>query len=83
MENTAAQVKVDRLQAQVDQDQQTLSNDQAALEEAKKELAFASLVNQLEALSADQIDTLNAALKEDSNALGISISIPSAAGPQA
>lgn len=86
MDSAQAQAKVDQLQAKVDQDNQTLTDDQAALEEAKKELSFVSLVNMLEGLTSDQIATLNEALKEDANALGITIALPSTAGeasPQA
>lgn len=83
MDATATQAKVDQLQAKVDQDNQTLTDDQAALDQAKKELAFVGLVNMLENLSADQIPTLNEALKEDANTLGITITLPSEAGAQA
>lgn len=83
MDVTAAQARVEQLQVKVDQDQQTLSNDQAELDKAQKELSFVSLVNALEDLSADQIGTLNEALQEDANSLGITITLPSTAGSQA
>ena len=83
MDATQAEAKVNQLQKQVDDDQTNLSNDQAALEQAKKELSFVNLVNSLEGLQPDDIAAINEALKEDANSLGITLSVPSTAGETA
>lgn len=79
MDATAQQAKVDALSGQVSLDEDALANDQKALEQAKAELAQASLINSLEALSPDEVSAINAALASDAdNKTGVSIALPPA-----
>lgn len=55
---------------------ETLKSQLATINE---ELATASLVNGLEALTPDQVALINTSLQEPSNTTGISLSIPSTA----
>lgn len=80
MDSQAQQQKVDQLTAQVSADQNTLSADQTALTQASAELADITLINQLEALTPDQVTTINSALSTDpDNHLGISLTVPNGA----
>lgn len=58
-------------------DETTLQNDQTELVKLQGELKVASLVNQLEALAADEITALNSLLSEPANTLGVSLVIAS------
>jgi len=80
MDTTALQQKIDTLTAQVATDESTLASDQAALATAKDELAQATLINALEALTPEQISAINAALAADNST--VSISLPPAPEPQ-
>lgn len=78
MDSSTLQAQVDALSAQVSTDQTALANDEAALATASAELAQITLINQLEALTADEVTAISAALSTDpQNINGISISIPS------
>lgn len=84
MDASALQTTVNNLTTQVAADQQTLENDQTALATATAELGQVTLINQLEALTSDEVTAINAALSTDpQNTSGISISIPSVAAPVA
>lgn len=75
MDASTQQAKVDQLTAQVQTDQAALQTDQTALNEAQAELAHVTFINQLEALSPDDIATINAALASDpDNHSGINLS---------
>lgn len=78
MDTTALQEKIANLQQAVANDQTQLSSDQSALDEAQAELAQVSLINSLEALTVDEVATVNAALAGDSaNTSGITLTLPS------
>lgn len=80
MDSSTLQAQVDALTAQVSTDQTALANDEAALATASAELAQITLINQLEALTADEVTAISAALSTDpQNINGISLSIPTAA----
>jgi len=87
MDASAQQAKVDQLTSQVQSDQAavetaqtTLANDQAALTQAQAELANISFINQLEALTSDQVAAINAALESDTaNTSGIRLTLPTPA----
>lgn len=77
MDATALQDKVDGLTTQVATDEATLSTDRSALEEAKLELSQVVLINQLEALTSDEVTTINEALAGDAqNTSGITLTLP-------
>lgn len=80
MDITAIQTEIDALNAQIVTDEATLSDDQAKLAELQAELAQATLINGLEALTADEVTAINAALAADGSQ--ISVSLPPATEPQ-
>lgn len=73
MDLTAAQAKVDALKAQETTDETAVANDKAALALAEAELAQATLINQLEALTPDEITAVNAGLAADSSKLSLTV----------
>lgn len=75
MDITALQSQVDALSTSVATDKTTLENDQAELAKLQGELKVALFVNQIEALSADEITAVNALLAEQENVLGVSLVI--------
>jgi hypothetical protein len=75
MDTTALQSQVDSLTSSIATDETTLQNDQAELAKLQAELKVASLVNQLEALTADEITALNSLLTEPENTLGVSLAV--------
>lgn len=79
MDTTALQAKIDSLNQTIDTDNQTLQTDEAALKTAQEDWNFATTINTLEALTADQVSEINTALASDpDNKSGISISLPPA-----
>lgn len=79
MDATTQQQKVDQLTQQVQADQTQLSTDQASLAEAQAELNQVNLINQLEALTPDEVTAINAALASDpANISGITLTVPNA-----
>lgn len=82
MDATTLQDQVNTLTTQVATDQQTLENDQTALVKANAELAQVTLINQIEALTPDEIATINSALSTDpANTTGVTLTLPVAAAP--
>jgi hypothetical protein len=79
MDITAQQSKVDDLKAQVATGTESLAANTAALNEAQAELDNAVFINQLEALTPDQLTAVNEALASDAdNKSGITLSLPPA-----
>lgn len=76
MDVTTAQSTVDAAQADVDADNKKLNSDMATLQDAKDALANITLINQLEALTADQVSEINEALANDpANSTGITLAL--------
>lgn len=74
MDTTTLQATITNLEGQESSLSQQLSDTQNQLTVAKNELANANVINALEALDADQLTALNAALAADSqNTNGISV----------
>lgn len=82
MDSTQLQQTVDNLKAAIVNDQAQLDKDNADLATAEAELAQVSLINALEALTPDEVGTVNTALASDpSNTSGISLTLPNI-GPE-
>ena len=84
MDATQLQQTITNLEAAIVTDQTQLDKDNADLATAQAELAQVSLVNALEALTADQVTAVNEALASDSaNTTGITLTLPAAAAAPA
>lgn len=82
MDTTTLQNTVNTLTTQVETDKTTLANDESALATASSELDQVKLINQIEALTTDEVTTINEALKTDpQNTTGITLTLPVAAAP--
>lgn len=81
MDASTIEATITTLETAITNDQTQLSKDQADLATAQAELAFVSLVNILEALTADQVATVNEGLQEASNTTGITLTLPTASQP--
>lgn len=75
MDPSALQAQIDALQNSVSTDETQLAADQEALVKAQADLAVISLVNSIEALTEDQVTTINGLLAEPSNSLNISLTV--------
>lgn len=84
MDISAQQAKIDQLTAAVAQDQVSITTAQSQLDQDQKDLAtaqedikFGLLVNQIEALSADEVTALASALAADgvANTLGVTVTV--------
>lgn len=75
MDITNLESQITSQEALIASDKTTLANDQGILDNLNAELSVANLVNQLEALTADQITEINSLLSEPANILGLTLTI--------
>ncbi len=71
MDLTQQQAKVDALKTKLSTDEAAVSADTTELTAAEAELAQGALINQLEALTTDEITTINAGLLADGSKVSV------------
>lgn len=77
MNDTTEQAAVDAAQAVVDADNAKLNTDMATLQDAKDALSNITLINGLEALTPEDVASVNEALASDpDNKTGITLALP-------